>query len=60
MDGPNVSGEIGNIGTIYFSGAIIEIVKSTTLPTKNNLPIKTARFLDMVDDYLLKMKLQRP
>ena len=55
MDGPNVSGEIGNIGTIFFSGTIIEIVKSTTLPTKNNSPIRTARFLDMVDDYLLKM-----
>ena len=56
MDGPNVSGEIGNTADrIFFSGTIIEIVKSTTLPTKNNSPIRTARFLDMVDDYLLKM-----
>ena len=50
MDGPNVSGEIGNhAGTTFFSGTILEIVKSTTLPTKNNLPIRMARFLDMVD-----------
>ena len=55
MDGPNVSGEIGNpAGTIYwkisiyFSGTILESVKSKTLPTKKNLPIRTARFLDIV------------